>query len=497
MADNFSHIRAAAIDERCHNVFYRQTQLERLSKALIDKSSDIRQAIATDYGYTPAEVAIELHLALGAVKRDYASLQPKEAHEEEYLIAVGKDAKSIRKPAGIVYIEPCKHTLFYSVVVPLSAAIAAGNCVIVLVSSVFMYSDQAYANQMLQLENNLRALSGVLRQILPAALDRETFAIASSSVKDQSLLDSAIHVNQNSDERSPRANQLASSSRSRTVAVIDRTADVQLAARELVAARFGFGGRSPYAPDLVLVNEFSKQAFLQAVVSECVKKGEVRGKTATSGNVNKEIDILKKADSGLRVILQEPSMAVVDLPSRKHDRLTEKMDAPILAVHAIRSLDDAIDLISQASTGPYLAAYHFSNPATGKYLTQFVDARISFVNNIPRDILIGPAFPESHQINPAVRYSVESFSVARPAFIQSPRSATLFDTALASTSNAAVTKLLVEATTPLSVKKRSPGGGVGYFEQGFLYGAAILLGTIVSVSGVGIYYFAKHGRRWW
>lgn len=48
------------------------------------------------------------------------------------------------------------------------------------------------------------------------------------------------------------------------MAVVDRTADVDLAARAIAAARFGFGGTSPYAPDLVLVNEFVKRDFFEA-----------------------------------------------------------------------------------------------------------------------------------------------------------------------------------------------------------------------------------------
>jgi len=136
MANNtFPQIRAAAIDGRAHNIFYRQVQLERLCEALTSNATKIRDAIATDCGHSPAEIAVELKLALGAIRRDYASLNPKQAHTEEYLIAAGQDAPSSTQPAGIVYIEPCTHTLLYSVIVPLSAAIAAGNCVIVLVGS--------------------------------------------------------------------------------------------------------------------------------------------------------------------------------------------------------------------------------------------------------------------------------------------------------------------------------------------------------------------------
>lgn len=52
----------------------------------------------------------------------------------------------------------------------------------------------------------------------------------------------------------------------RVVAVVERDADLDEAASALVTARFGFGGTSPYAPDLVLVNEWAQKGFLEAVM---------------------------------------------------------------------------------------------------------------------------------------------------------------------------------------------------------------------------------------
>ena len=135
MADSFAELRAAAIDGRTHNIYYRQHQLEALHTALINHASEIKDAIAADYDHSPAEVAVEIHLALSALKQSYETLQPTKAHADEYLLASGSDAPTAKIPAGIAYIEPCTHTLLFSVVAPLSAAIAAGNCAIVLVSA--------------------------------------------------------------------------------------------------------------------------------------------------------------------------------------------------------------------------------------------------------------------------------------------------------------------------------------------------------------------------
>jgi acyl-CoA reductase-like NAD-dependent aldehyde dehydrogenase len=134
MASPFAPLSASAIDGRTHNIYYRQHQLEALHQGLLDHSSEIKSAIAADTEHTPAEIAIEIHLALSALKTSYETLQPTKALADEYLIASSKDAPTNRVPAGIAYIEPCTHTLLYSIVAPLSAAIAAGNCTIVLVS---------------------------------------------------------------------------------------------------------------------------------------------------------------------------------------------------------------------------------------------------------------------------------------------------------------------------------------------------------------------------
>lgn len=56
----------------------------------------------------------------------------------------------------------------------------------------------------------------------------------------------------------------------KVVAVVDRTADIEQAALALVDARFGFNGRSAYAPDLVLVNEYVQKAFLEALARHAI-----------------------------------------------------------------------------------------------------------------------------------------------------------------------------------------------------------------------------------
>lgn len=148
MQHALDRVKAAAVDGRAHNVFYRQQEIESLCRTLLENAEKIRQAIIGDYNHDPREVAVEFNLTLTAVRTNYASLQPKKSHQEEYAVANGKDAARNRAPVGIVCIEPTAHTLFYSTVVPLSAAFAAGNCVIVMASTshVLVDADGSQAN---------------------------------------------------------------------------------------------------------------------------------------------------------------------------------------------------------------------------------------------------------------------------------------------------------------------------------------------------------------
>lgn len=56
---------------------------------------------------------------------------------------------------------------------------------------------------------------------------------------------------------------------------MDRTADLSLAARSLIVAKFGFGNSSCYAPDVVFVHEAVAKAFSARLVE--VAKGYFDG----------------------------------------------------------------------------------------------------------------------------------------------------------------------------------------------------------------------------
>lgn len=135
----FAQLQAAAIDGRTRTVFYRQAQLEKLHKKLVADASEIVDAIVADSGLSRTEAQVEFSLALTTVRERFAELEPKKELENEYAVARGEDAGSLRLGYGTVYIKAsADHTPFYSAIAPLSAAIAAGNCVVLQVCDLDM-----------------------------------------------------------------------------------------------------------------------------------------------------------------------------------------------------------------------------------------------------------------------------------------------------------------------------------------------------------------------
>ena len=114
------------------------------------------------------------------------------------------------------------------------------------------------------------SLSSLLRSILQEGLKATIFTITTTR-PDSNFLDSCVQIIQNGkNERSTRS-EFVSKAQGKVIAVVDRTADLVSAADSIVSARFAFGGTSPYAPDLVLVNEFVKKQFLDIILQRSIR----------------------------------------------------------------------------------------------------------------------------------------------------------------------------------------------------------------------------------
>ena len=130
----FPRISIAEIEGTATSVRHRQDQFRRLHTSLLKTKSSITESLRQDYGYTEWEAGFEYLLALSELRDHYESIDFES--EKAAAKSIEEETESTRvAAAGIVYIIPeTRRNGFYATISPLSAAMAAGNCVIVEVS---------------------------------------------------------------------------------------------------------------------------------------------------------------------------------------------------------------------------------------------------------------------------------------------------------------------------------------------------------------------------
>jgi len=118
-----------------------------------------------------------------------------------------------------------------------------------------------------------------------AALDKEAF-VAISSTAPGSFLEHCLIVDQMHKPSSPQyvGKSLLSKASGRVVAVVDRTAKIDSAVKEIFASRMQYGGQSHYAVDQVFVNEFVADEFLAVMRKEFSIRAEAIDQTVNNGH---------------------------------------------------------------------------------------------------------------------------------------------------------------------------------------------------------------------
>lgn len=283
-------VRAAITDGRTANIRYRQKELQNLHAALTENADPIADAISKDTGATTAEVEAELFLTLDSLREFYDGLDFKKELKDEFAVVNGEDNVARRVGVGLVVVRPTSHTRLYSVVAPICAAVAAGNCVLLEVRFILPFEIYSVPTE-IQLEQTTLNIDTLLKSLLTKALDIDTFGIVTKPVSPQSL-PAHILLDQTSSSSSPisKTNELLSGTSARSLAIVDRTANLDAAAQAIVTARFSFQGTSPYAPDLVIVNEWVKKEFFEACSKYATQIFSSKGSAkSSSSNATKEM----------------------------------------------------------------------------------------------------------------------------------------------------------------------------------------------------------------
>ncbi|MGE0871023.1 MAG: aldehyde dehydrogenase family protein [Kofleriaceae bacterium] len=255
----FQRQRARRAAVRATTAEQRIAKLKRLRAAILDRQDAIRAALYKDFRKSAAEVDLtEIYPALVELKRAVKSLRSwmKPQRVTTPLALFGTTSAVHYEPRGVVLIIGAWNYPLHLVIVPLIAAIAAGNCAIVKPSEL------------------TPATSALATELLAAVFDEDEVAVVEGGAQqtqrllalpfDHFFFTGSAKVGRIVAEAAAR--HLASTTLElggKSPAVVDDSADLGEAARRIVWGKFVNGGQTCIAPDYVLVSEHREQELIE------------------------------------------------------------------------------------------------------------------------------------------------------------------------------------------------------------------------------------------
>ncbi len=348
------------------NVNYRIKYLKRLKQVILECEEEICQALKLDLGKSSSESYMcEIGLTLAELSYQIKHVKrwnkPKR-HRTDLANFHGK-SYSVFEPYGVVLVMAPWNYPFMLTMEPLIGAIAAGNCVVAKPSA---YSP---------------ATSSIIKKILEKVFDWEYVCVVEGGrAENTELLEQKFDyifftggVNVGKLVMEKAAKNLTPVSLElggKSPCVIDKTANLKLAAKRLAFGKYLNLGQTCVAPDYLLIDKDIKDEFLQIFKSTVQKmygekplENQNYGKminekhySRVMGLIDQEKVVLggKGRDNELRI---EPT--VLDNVTENDAVMQEEIFGPVLPVLTYDKLDETVEFIEKR---PHpLALYIFSN----------------------------------------------------------------------------------------------------------------------------------------
>lgn len=331
---------------------FRREQLRKLLRGLGDWEPALLEALAADLGKSPFEAsATELGVVRGEIRFALEHLKgwARTKRVPGPLTQFPSGGRLMAEPKGCVLILAPWNYPVQLILAPLVSAIAAGNCAVLV------------------LPEDAPRTSRVLAEMLERLYPPEYVAVRRASVEGNTrLLDLGFdHIFFTG---SPRVGRIVMAAAAKNLTpvtlelggkspcIVDRTADIPLAARRIVWGKCLNAGQTCVAPDYVLVQEPVREAFLR----ELRRQAEVLfpGGMLASGDypqiVNRRhFDRLAGLLDGERVLLggeadpegRKLALTVLDAPGPERPVMKEEIFGPILPVIPYGEIGEALDFV--------------------------------------------------------------------------------------------------------------------------------------------------------
>lgn len=250
---------------RTRTLQWRLDQLKYLKKAIKQYEQDLLDAVELDLGKSAFE-GFATELAMVYEEIDYTVKHLKDWMKEKRVKASvaqmpGKGA-IITEPRGVVLIVAPWNYPIQLTLLPLVSAIAAGNCIALKPSEYSVHTSKAVAEMLRECfpSNFIEIYEGgpeVTQAIIAENIDNIFFTGSTAVGKEimKLAVDKLIPVTLELGGKSP--------------VIVDRTANLELAAKRIMWGKLLNSGQTCVAPDYVLVHTDIKQQLIEELGKAC------------------------------------------------------------------------------------------------------------------------------------------------------------------------------------------------------------------------------------
>lgn len=341
----------------------RIAKIRRLHDAILRHRDDIRAALWADYRKPPAEVDLSEILpvvqeARYAARRLKRWMKPRRVATP--LALFGSRSRIVYEPKGVVLIISPWNFPINLTLGPLVSAIAAGNCAVLKPSE--MTPNAAACMK--------RILAGVFPEDEVAVIEGD------ASVAEALLKKKWDHIFFTG---SPRIGQLVMKAAAehltpvtlelggKSPAIIDRTADLDEAAKKIAWGKAFNSGQICIAPDYLLVDESIRAPFVEKLrkALEVVGSNGSRGWLVNDNHAGRMKHLFDEAVKGGAAVIAGgtfnerdiPPAVLEHVPDSAH-MMQQEIFGPLLPMQTYRDLGEALQLI--AAREKPLVLYLFS-----------------------------------------------------------------------------------------------------------------------------------------
>ncbi|HVZ56441.1 MAG TPA: aldehyde dehydrogenase [Chitinophagaceae bacterium] len=346
---------------------FRQEQLDRLHRAVIQREQDIAAALYSDLKKSPEEAwATETGLLIQEIQ--YARrrlprwMAPRRVPTN--LLNLPSRSRIYPEPKGVVLIIGTWNFPLQLLLIPLVGAMAAGNCV------VLKPSEHAPATAKLVEEllasvfppEYIRVVQGVGAEVVPALLEQFRFDhifYTGSTVVGRAIYQQAAR------DLIPVTLELGG----KDPCIVERDADLRMAARRIAVAKFSNAGQMCVSPDYLLVHRDVKEDLVRQL-ADCIRRfyGPDPSADYNYGRIinQAQFDRLAGYLSQGKILLGGQSdrearyiaPTLMEGLSEDSDLLHQEIFGPILPVFTFGDLQEALDRIRRLP--PPLSCYLFT-----------------------------------------------------------------------------------------------------------------------------------------